>query len=375
MDALTKLQNIVANRHEYAQNWKRRNNGKVAGVFCIYVPEEILHALGILSVRVFGSREPDDVTEPYITSWWCAHCRGSMAEVLKGKYSYIEGLVYAVSCPHIFQVYNSWARQKGIEYAYDFSVPENSCNTFALDFLSAEFDDFAHSVEAWLGKKLDKEVFSKSVELFNRNRQLLEELYALRKSDNPPISGSESMEVVMAGMSMDKAEHTQLLQVLLSELPGRTAPHHRARLMLLGSENDDVGMVKFIESYGGLVVTDDLCVGSRYFGGGPIALDSDLLKATATRYLNRPHCPQKDIVERRRIPRILQQIQDYRVQGVIYLLEKFCEPHAYDLPTIKAEMDKKGITFLILETDLTTPVGQFRTRVEAFMDLIEAKVS
>lgn len=145
--------------------------------------------------------------------------------------------------------------------------------------------------------------------------------------------------------------------------------------MLLGSENDDVEMVKFIESYGGLVVTDDLCVGLRYFGGGPIELDGDLLKATATRYLNRPHCPQKDIVERRRLPRILQQIQDYRVQGVIYLLEKFCEPHAYDLPTIKAELDKKGIPFLILETDLTTPVGQFRTRVEAFMDLIEAKVS
>lgn len=375
MDVLTRFQNVVANRHEYAQDWKRRNNRQVAGVFCIYVPEEILHAAGVLSVRVFGSRNPEDVTEPYITGWWCAHCRSTMAEVLKDKYSYVDGLVYAVSCPHIFQVYNSWPRHKNISYTYDFWVPENPCNSFALDFLSQEFSDFAASVQGWTGEKLDEGTLSQSIELFNRNRQLLEEVNSLRKADVPPIAGSENMEVVLAGMAMDKAEHTNLLEKLLQELPGRTTPSSRARIMLLGSENDDIEMVKFIESYGGLVVTDDLCVGKRYFGGGPISLNGEPYKAIASRYLNRPHCPEKDIIERRRLPRIFEEVRNYRVQGVIYLLEKFCEPHAYDLPAIKAELDKLGIPFLILETDLTTPVGQFRTRLEAFLDLIEAKSS
>ena len=29
-------------RHEYARQWKGKNDGKVMGCFCTYVPEEIL---------------------------------------------------------------------------------------------------------------------------------------------------------------------------------------------------------------------------------------------------------------------------------------------------------------------------------------------
>lgn len=373
MDPLAKFKDIVAHRHEYAQAWKQKKQARVAGVFCIYVPEEILHAMGILPVRIMGSREPEDVTEPYITGWWCAHCRSSMAEVLKGKYSYVDGLVYAVSCPHIFQVYNSWPRHFNISYAYDFWVPENPCNPFALNFLHEEFDAFARSVETWTGQALDEGKLARSIKLFNLNRGLLEQIYSLRQADKPPLSGSEAMEIVLAGLMMDKEEYAETLQTLLPQLRERERPRPRARLMLLGSENDDVELVRFIESYGGVAVTDDLCVGKRYFGGGPIVPDGDLVKSIAVRYMNRPHCPQKDIVERKRLSLITQEIEANRVDGVIYLLEKFCEPHAYDLPAIKALLDKKGIPFLILESDLTTPTGQFRTRVEAFMDLIEGK--
>ena len=373
MNSLAKIKEHVANRHEYAMSWKERSSEKVAGVFCIYVPEEILHAMGILSVRIRGSREPEDVTEPYITGWWCAHCRSSLADVLKGKYSYVDGIIYAVSCPHIFQVYNTWSRHGKLTYSYDFWIPENTRNPFALDFLRKEFVKFARSLEVWTGKSLDEGKLSQSVELFNQNRQLLEQIYALRKGPNPPLSGSEAMEIILAGMTMDKAEHVQLLQEVLPKLESRKLPSPRARLMLVGSEIDDVELVRFIESHGVRVVADDLCVGRRYFAGGPISPNGDLLQAIASRYLNRPHCPQKDIVERSRLPQIFQQIEEYQVDGVIFLLEKFCEPHAYDIPNIKDYLDKKGIPFLMLEVDLTTPVGQFRTRVEAFLDLIDTK--
>ncbi|MBF8266012.1 MAG: Benzoyl-CoA reductase, bzd-type, BzdN subunit [Dehalococcoidia bacterium] len=372
--ALATLRESVNHRHEYAQAWKQINGGKVAGVFCIYVPEEILHAMGILSVRIRGSREPEDVTEPYITGWWCAHCRSSMAEVLKGKYSYVDGIVYAVSCPHVYQVYNSWSRHGNLSYTYDLWIPENTRNNYALGFLQKEFSKFARSLEDWTGKSLNEEKLSQSIQLFNLNRQLLSQIYELRKAAKPPLMGSEAMEIILAGMAMDKGEYTKLLQDVILELNTRNPPAPRARLMLLGSENDDVGLVKFIESFGAVAVTDDLCMGRRYFAGGSISTDGDLMQAIATRYLNRPHCPQKDIVERNRLPQIYQQIEDYRVDGVIYLLEKFCEPHAYDLPKIKDQLDKMGIPFLILEVDLTTPAGQFRTRVEAFLDLIDAKV-
>jgi benzoyl-CoA reductase subunit C len=67
----------------------------------------------------------------------------------------------------------------------------------------------------------------------------------------------------------------------------------------------------------------------------------------------------------------MKMVEEYRVQGVIYLMEKFCEPHGYDLPQLKSLFEQRGIPFLFLEVDLTTPAGQFRTRIEAFLELIQ----
>lgn len=60
------FQEWYENRHEYAKYWKDKTGGKVLGYFCTYVPEEICYAAGVLPVRILGSHEPQDVTEPHI---------------------------------------------------------------------------------------------------------------------------------------------------------------------------------------------------------------------------------------------------------------------------------------------------------------------
>ena len=47
------------NRHQLAETWKR-DGRKVFGYFCNYTPEEIIHAAGILPVRVRGATENVD---------------------------------------------------------------------------------------------------------------------------------------------------------------------------------------------------------------------------------------------------------------------------------------------------------------------------
>ncbi|MFQ5826368.1 MAG: 2-hydroxyacyl-CoA dehydratase [Dehalococcoidia bacterium] len=370
MKAIEQMAEAFGRRHDYARDWKAQHGGKVMGYFCTYVPEEILYAAGALPVRVMGIRQPEDVTEPYIQSWWCPHCRSCLADALKGSYDYVDGIVIATTCPHIYQAFNSWKINLAPSFAHKFWMPMNMRNSNASGFVEQQFAKLKSSVEEWLGHPITDDNLGDSIEAYNTNRRLMREIYELRKRDRPPLTGAQALEMTLSSQVMDKREHNQLLTEALGELQDVDGVDPGIRLMILGSENDDVELVRFIESLGATAVTDELCTGSRYFWGESMNGQRPL-EAITHWYVDRPTtCPHKDIVERRRLPQIARLAEEYRVQGAIFLLEKFCEPHGYDLPTINSLFQEKGIPFLLLEVDLTTPAGQFRTRIEAFLELI-----
>ncbi len=85
MDPIESFQKVVADRHQYAKDWKQRTGGKVIGGLCTYVPEEIIYAAGMLPVRILGSHETHDMTDAYISSIYCPFCRDALAQGLLGR--------------------------------------------------------------------------------------------------------------------------------------------------------------------------------------------------------------------------------------------------------------------------------------------------
>ncbi|MFQ5827312.1 MAG: 2-hydroxyacyl-CoA dehydratase, partial [Dehalococcoidia bacterium] len=100
---MERFEEVAKSRHDYAREWKARTGGKVLGYFCTYVPEEIVYAAGVLPVRILGSHEPQDVTEPYLYGGFCPFCRDCLAQGLLGRYDYVDGVAIARSCVHIYQ--------------------------------------------------------------------------------------------------------------------------------------------------------------------------------------------------------------------------------------------------------------------------------
>lgn len=76
---------------------------------------------------------------------------------------------------------------------------------------------------------------------------------------------------------------------------------------------------------------------------------------------------------KKRFPHILQLARDYSVQGAILVQQKFCDPHELDIPSLRRYLEDNGIPCYFLEFEVTVPVGQFRVRVEAFLEQIEAE--
>lgn len=374
MTALQEVMQVVATRHDYARQWKARTGGKILGYFCTYVPEEIIYAANILPVRILGGLEPQDASEAHIASMYCPFCRDCLAQGLLGRYDYLDGIVTTRTCQHIHQAFESWLVHLPVSYSYFVGMPFLVSNPLAGEFFRNELADFQRSLETWTGKPIAPEALSQAVELYNTARRVMHQLYELRRQRPPLLSGSEAMAAVLSFMLMEKREAVDLLQRLVHEVSQRKdGPKDAPRLMVIGSESHDLGLFQLIEAAGGNVVIEEMCTGSRYFWN-QVPPGTDLLSAIATRYLERPRCPLRDVTERRRLEHILNLTKEYQVQGVVLVQQKFCDPHEFDIPVIHDLLQRQNIPSYFLELDVTLHKGTAITRTEAFLEMLQLQV-
>jgi benzoyl-CoA reductase subunit C len=372
LDILGEFHNIVNSPHQFARDWKEKTGGKVLGYLCTNLPEEMLYAAGVLPVRLLGTNEPESVTGPYIwANTFCPFSRDCFAQALQGKYDYIDGVTYGFCCLHARHVFESWKKHIPVQYSYELCVPYLQ-SPHSKTFLVREMEDFKNTLEKWTGKSISVNDLDQAIDIYNTNRRLMSKIYDLMKADNPPITEAEVAEIALSGMVMDKKAHNLLVEKALKELPKRkNTGNHGPRLMLLGSVNNNIDLIKFIDSLGARVVVDDYCTGNRYYQTEVIP-EENRLAALASRETNRPPCPIKDIPERRRPGRYAKMVDDYRIKGAIYTIQKMCDAHGLDFPFIESALKAKGIPLLKLELDFIIPTEQYRTRIEAFLEMLEA---
>lgn len=350
---------------------KRGRGGKVVGTLCTYVPEEILYAAGMLPVRIFSAHEPTKLAEAHIFDMFCPFSRGCLDQGLKGKYDYLDGIVIAYSCLHQRQVFWSWQMHIPVEFSYAIPMPHGVQCVGRYEYEANELRYFKEAVEKWIGRSISNEDLDRAIEVYNTNRRLLRQVYEFRKKDNPPLTGLDAMNITLSNQVVDKQEHSQALKELLKKLPRRKLKRETGtRLMIIGSEDDDREFIKMVEEELTLPATfviEDHCTGSRYFWN-EVVPQKDRIMAIGARYLDRTPCPSKDWPERLRFKQILNLAKEYRVEGAITMQQKFCDPHEVDMPVLRKFLADNGYPNYFLEFEATVPVGQFKTRVEAFLE-------
>ena len=183
------------------------------------------------------------------------------------------------------------------------------------------------------------------------------------------------MEVLDASFRMPKELFNEWLRSLLDELTESGNTHKgRARLMIVGSVMNNPEFIQAIEEQGGLVVTDELCTSTRYWSD-PVVLDKGKtpLEAISQRYLNNFPCARM-VPSDERFNRTLELIRDFKVDGVISQIIRYCVSYAHDLPLLTDRLKKQGIPILALDVEYgTSGSGQIQTRVQAFLEMLEAK--
>jgi benzoyl-CoA reductase subunit C len=378
--AIEKFQEWYENRHEYQLDWKERTGNKIVGYFCTYAPEEIFYAFNVLPVRILGSHEVQDVTEPHLFGMFCPFCRDVLAQGLKGKYDYLDGITLAQSCLHLRQTFTSWDIHKNPGWSHFLLMPNHVQSPRAVPFLVAEYELLIKKLEDLTGRKITDSDLKRGIDIMNSVRRTMKDIYEFRKQDHPPITGVEAIYMTCSQFFTDAREWLPLAEEVKEELKTRKLDRDPGkRLLLVGSENDEIEFIKMVESLGeresvgATVVVEEHCTTTRYFWDEVRETDGDPLTAIAERYVSRTPCPSKDWPERSRLQRILKFARDFNVDGAIVIQQKFCDPHETDIPFVRKFLEDNGIPTYFLEFDVTTAVGPFSIRVEAFLETLEAE--
>lgn len=378
MSASSDLERLYENRGERARQW-RDVGKKVLGYFCCFVPDEIITAFDLMPYRIQGSQtEPIDQADAFLEPMACPFARSCFNMALKGSYDFLDGFVAPHSCDTIERMYHIWRHNKPSPFNHLINVP-HMLGPSSDTFYRSELAYFIQALEGWTGQKLDRDKLRETVRLYNERRAVLRELYALRKTSPPLVSGTEVTKALVAGMGMPAVEHTDLLRRYIAEIKARPAPQEGRvpRIFLWGNEIDDTAFIELIEESGAQVVMDDLCTGTRFFWDD-VPETEDPLDGIARRYLA-THCPRTNVPQagnreedlENRYGFIKNFIREWQADGAIFYIVRFCDTCELEGPDLREYLNGLSIPVLMIEDDYSvSTIGQLRTRVQAFLEMI-----
>jgi benzoyl-CoA reductase/2-hydroxyglutaryl-CoA dehydratase subunit BcrC/BadD/HgdB len=240
-----------------------------------------------------------------------------------------------------------------------------------VKWFTEEFRRLADRLEEHFGVEITSDALREAIAVTNETRRLQRELYELRKRDRPPVTGAETLAVMVAGTAMPKAMYNDLLRELLEEVRDREVEgRYRARLMVTGGILDDPSWIAAVEEIGGLVVTDATC-----FGGRLVACDideemGDPMAALAQYYLaDRPSCPRMIDTQVKRKDFTVEMARAFDCDGIIGEKMMFCDMWQVEQFMLTMDLQEEEIPFLTLEREyVTSGTGQLKTRVQAFIE-------
>jgi bzd-type benzoyl-CoA reductase N subunit len=373
---------VTANETPY-RSWPERYPDRQAmGYICTYTPEEVIQAAGFTPVRLRTGPELPTQAEAHLQSFTCALCRSTLHQALHGDLAFLSGLVFPHTCDTLQVLADIWRENFSDLFVATVVQPLNLGSPGTRSYLVAELQRFRQSLAAFNGQPISDDSLRASIQLHNETRYLLSQLDKRRNH----LTARGFYAAVEASMVMPKEQFNPLATELVELLSEKTDERQRGpRLMFAGPVLDDPTVLDILDDLGACVVGDDLCTGSRYFDQpvaevvGPVGNlsqsqggDGDPIEALADRYLKRWPCPTKHSLHCQRGEHLLELVEEREADGLVFTLQKFCEPHAFDYAIVKETLDAAGVPHLLLELEHTPAVGQLRTRLEAFLEMLKA---
>lgn len=362
----------------------REQGRKTVGYFCSYVPEEILHALDFIPLRLArgGNVDVANAGNAYLTANACpyaASCVGFKEKNQDFYFAHTDIVADATSCYQMKRVLEVWEHYFNAK-VINIGLPRTFYEPSGPEYFKITLTHFVDELEQIGGKKLSQESLAASVRLFNDIRDAQRTAYRLLRTNQ--VGWSELIQFIQAGFVLDRVKYLEVLQQFVEEASSTIAPLNESldvpsiRILLAGSmiAPGDQKLAGILDELGLAISMDELCAGSR---GTYRHIKHASIEDIAYTYLANVPCgafPYPDSRADPRLNHLEQLIQQYSIQGVLYYTLRFCDAYSFKAKQIETLCQKIGIPLLHLHTDYAaSDKGQLTTRIEAFKEAISSK--
>jgi len=349
------------------------------GFLTAYVPEELFHAAGFTPVFIFHAPDDHGHARAHLPSFTCWVAGSALDQALAGKLDGLAGMALAQTCDTMQGLTDLWRRNVPHIPLFHFGMPQRLDSPIIRAYLLAELGSLRERAQALTGRPIPDDALRESISLYNRTRALVRRLYA-RAAACADLYG-----LVRAAFQTPKETYNDHLAQLLEQpsipptersegnlIPPRGGERGgETRVLLVGPALADPILFDVITWAGARLVGDLLDLGERYFAVDALEdKDGDPLAALADRLLALVPTPTKYHPQHTRAAHLLSLVQERDAQGVIFARQKFCEPHGFDYVQLAHALDLAGVPHLLVELEQASQAGQLRTRVEAFVEMI-----
>lgn len=380
-EILEMLGRIAEDPRTYIENWKLIHGRKAIGILPMNFPAELVHAAGALPVVVQDSRVPITLGRSLIFEYYCGYSRSLVDQAATHQLGMLDGMFIVDHCVALLGAMDSvrFALPDMPVYLAQFTASMDE--PWSPAQVRGEIGELQKRLARLCESDISESALQGSIELFNRDRRLLREVYELRRSGRISISAAEMQVLVKSAMVMDVEEHGILMLELLGSIEIERRPSSEGvRLHFSGHfcHAPRPELLDLIESCGATVVDDDLFTGYRYISTD-VPTDDDALSSLTRWYFDRNNNVPCSTRAQKTVDwesYLLQTVAADSSEGVVILMPKFCEPHMLYYPELRKALLDKGIPHLLLETEHEgLALENVRVRMEAFVETIKRRLA
>ncbi|MBI1801999.1 MAG: 2-hydroxyacyl-CoA dehydratase [Chloroflexi bacterium] len=327
----------------------RAAGGKVLGHFQVYFPEEIAFAAGLLPVKVRGAPVEARRGDSHFGSYLCSIMRSSLELALTHKLDLDMFITHPI-CDAARNLAGVWGRN----FAYPAQIlylPQNANSAYAAQYLRGEYERLKREIEKIAGRLVSDSDLREAIGVFNENRRLLREVYAIKRETPWLLAVDEAYVLVALGGFIPRDEHNELLQAVIPQIRDRTARRRdKVRIVFEGGfcEQPPLDMLRVI-GQSCYVVDDDLLIGLRWIQDD-VPAGGDLLMNLAVAYLEHSsYSPVQHDLRKPKEKMLLQRIQQAHAEAAIITAAKMCEPGLDEQVAYSKALDEAAIPYFISE--------------------------
>ena len=356
--------------------WQQEGN-KIAGVYCIYAPNELIRAAGIAPVSLCGKKEaPIKDAEQDLPASLCPLIKSSYGYAVTDTcpfFSFSDILIAETTCDGKKKMYELMGELKPLHLM---QLPHTQKGAAPLAYWMEGLRDLERFLVACSGIKVTEAELHAQIVLQNKIRKALYDISILAADKRSPLTASDMLAVQESkSFAVYPEKYLAQLTTLRKELgeflnqpdlPEQSGP----RLLLtgcpVGKGSDKV--IAIAESLGARVVAMENCSGLKGMTL-PVDESGDPYETIARRYLQvpcscmtpNPHRPES----------IKEMVETFQVDAIVDMTWLGCHTYNAESTTLQRFTETHlGLPFLHLETDYSeSDEEQLRTRIEAFIEL------